>query len=165
MPDSRLLGTPVRTHSRDERSTGAAPFRSTSAREPPPPNPFSTGKGALRCLCSLYVAVRSLRGCCGQGSPLQQGGNPPPSPSAAFETQSQTEARSSPRSSSSFRPPQPQQQQHSSSAILRHKERTEDELKAQARQAVLRTRIIADPSCSSAFKKEDDPGLYALFVG
>ncbi|BGP22133.1 hypothetical protein JCM10295v2_001011 [Rhodotorula toruloides] len=42
---------------------------------------------------------------------------------------------------------------------------TEAELKALAAAAVAKTRIRADPSMSSAFKKDQDPDLYELFVG
>ncbi|GAA5897037.1 hypothetical protein JCM6882_007338 [Rhodosporidiobolus microsporus] len=146
MSSSTLLGTPVRP--RDQRSTGAPspytpnPFRNSSSsggqRDPPPPNPFSARTG----------------------SPLKTATNFPPSPSAASVTESQTDAPSSPRSSSL-------QPSHSQSAqpLSRQMQPTEAELKAQLRAAVAKTRIVADPSKTSAFRKEDDPELYALFVG
>ncbi|GAA5920119.1 hypothetical protein JCM1841_004445 [Sporobolomyces salmonicolor] len=42
---------------------------------------------------------------------------------------------------------------------------SEQDLRAEALAAVARTRILADPSISSAFRKDEDPELYALFVG
>ncbi|GAA6000838.1 hypothetical protein JCM10207_004683 [Rhodosporidiobolus poonsookiae] len=139
----QLLGTPIRP--RDQRSTGApspvTPFPSSSSssnnsRPPPPPNPFQARTG----------------------SPLKQATNLPSSPSATSDTFSQPSRASSPVRSSSLQPAQVSQ-------ASRQKQRTEDELKAQARAAVLRTRIVADPSVSTAFRKEEDPELFALFVG
>ncbi|GAA5886193.1 hypothetical protein JCM5296_003514 [Sporobolomyces johnsonii] len=76
------------------------------------------------------------------------------SPSAAASnspTLSQTDRASTPlsprRSAGSVAPP------------------SEHDLRAEALAAVARTRILADPSISSAFRKDDDPELYALFVG
>ncbi|BGP13264.1 hypothetical protein JCM10213_004966 [Rhodosporidiobolus nylandii] len=145
MPKSQLLGTPIR--SREERSTGAPspftpnPFRSSSGnREPPPPQPFGARTG----------------------SPLKQSAVLP-SPPTASQTASQPDEPSSPSSSSFRQSSQPPQS--SSQQVSRQKQRTEEELKAQARAAVLRTRIVADPSLSSAFRKEDDPELFQLFVG
>ncbi|GAA5832339.1 hypothetical protein JCM3766R1_002387 [Sporobolomyces carnicolor] len=40
-----------------------------------------------------------------------------------------------------------------------------EELKLQAHRAVQKTRIVTDPSLSSAFRKDVDPELYELFVG
>ncbi|GAA5850876.1 hypothetical protein JCM8547_009117 [Rhodosporidiobolus lusitaniae] len=140
---SNLLGTPVRP--RDQRSTGAPspytpnPFRTSSSHNPPN-NPLGPRTG----------------------SPLKQPSQlpPPSSPSATSDTQSQTLDNPSSSSSTHDRSSQPPSQLPSS-----RQQPSEAELKAQARAAVLKTRIVADASLSSAFRKEDDPELFALFVG
>ncbi|GAA5826095.1 hypothetical protein JCM11251_007163 [Rhodosporidiobolus azoricus] len=109
--------------------------RSTGAPSPYTPNPFRSSSGAR------------------ESAPSQ------PDFGTRTATESQTEAASSPRSSSM----QPSRSQ-SSQPFNRQKQPTEAELKAQLRAAVAKTRIVADPSRTSAFKKEEDPELYALFM-
>ncbi|GAA6030082.1 hypothetical protein JCM8097_009247 [Rhodosporidiobolus ruineniae] len=161
---SQLLDTPIKPRDRHERSPGPSPFtpapfrNSTSSRDPPPPNPFGTRTGSplkqtinlpVRPLPSSHMVPLTL-------SPVVQS-----SSSAASTTDSQT-LPNSPSSSSHTLSHAPQFASQAAAASTR-KGPTEAELKAKARAALLKTRIRADPTLSSAFR--DDPELLRLFVG
>ncbi|BGP45284.1 hypothetical protein JCM10450v2_001102 [Rhodotorula kratochvilovae] len=68
-----------------------------------------------------------------------------------------TTSRGAP-SPSSAPPPAHQQQQP------QRAQPSAAELKAKAAAAVARTRIVADPSIASAFRREDDDELWELFT-
>ncbi|GAA5894985.1 uncharacterized protein JCM6883_002282 [Sporobolomyces salmoneus] len=90
-------------------------------------------------------------------------------PSGKDEDRSTTQQLASPtlsttsttHSSSTNRPNPSSPSKPSSSQIVP----SQDELRQQAQKAVQRTRILTDPSLSSAFRRDVDNELYELFVG
>ncbi|GAA5863408.1 hypothetical protein JCM1840_007516 [Sporobolomyces johnsonii] len=140
MASNALLGTPLPPRSR-ERSAAPSPITPAAfRRQPSQPEMSQTQLNPFsqQTASPLKRATPVL-----STSPSASASNSP--------TLSQTDRASTPLSprcsAASVAPP------------------SEHDLRAEALAAVARTRILADPSISSAFRKDDDPELYALFVG
>ncbi|BGP00830.1 hypothetical protein RTBOTA2_002172 [Rhodotorula toruloides] len=138
MSETRRLGTPL---PRNPSSSSSSNLDRSSTNKTNQPRAGSPLKQASRLPSE------------GSASPTVSAGGSPEPPSRPSSTDRQSSSTEEQRQSSR-EPPATSRQQP-----------TEAELKARAAAAVAKTRIRADPSMSSAFKKDQDPELYELFVG